>query len=92
MQTPVVAGAVDALRALSDAHRQTMRAEARREAAKRELDQARQALQEVRTELWGSVREARAQGATYPQIAAVLGVSVQRAKQITQKPEAAARR
>jgi hypothetical protein len=92
MATQVVIGAHEALDALSRTHRDTLRAEARREAAMREVVAARTALQDARSALRLAVRDARDAGATFPQIAARLGVSVQRAQALFSKDPQAARR
>ena len=80
------------LDAVGTAQRRTLRAEARRESAIRELDAARSALQDARSAQWDAVRAAREAGATFAEIAGVLGVSVQRAQAIAAKPPKAARR
>lgn len=67
------------LDALADAHRETLRAAARIEAAKREGDAALDAQREARNELRRRAVAAREAGASFPQIAAVLDVSTARA-------------
>lgn len=80
------------LEVVHEKHRETLRATARREAATRELSAARDALQGARTELRTAIREARAAGETFPQIASVLGVTPQRAQALAAKPPEASRR
>jgi hypothetical protein len=77
---------------VAEDHRATLRAEARRDAARRELRSANDELQEARTSLWRSVREARDSGVTLADIASVIGVSIQRVSALARKPERAARR
>lgn len=81
-----------ALAQVVDHQRAALRAEARRDAARRELAAARDEVQEARTALWQSVREAWEDGATLADIASVMGVSIQRVSALMRKPEQAARR
>lgn len=88
----VVKAAPEVEKNLTDRQRAALLAEGRRERAKRELDYARTDLQAARRDLWAAVREARDAGWTLPEIAGVLGVSVQRAQALAAKPTEPARR
>jgi len=75
------------LDALAEAHRETLRAAHRIEAARREEDAALEAQRQARIELRRKALEAREAGASFPQIAAVLDVSTQRAHALVNSPE-----
>ncbi len=77
--------AAEELRALTGRYRAVLRAEARREAARRELDDARTHLQQERTELWAAALAAREAGATMATIAAHLNVGVSRVSALLRK-------
>jgi hypothetical protein len=91
----VGAAVTDADRALAEVDRvrsEMLIADARIENAKRALDAALDDRQRIRQELREAVLAAREAGATFPQIAAVLDVSVQRAHALTRSRREVRRR
>lgn len=76
-----------ALAELAEVQRETLVAEARIENAERALNSALDERVRVRNLLRERVVAARVAGASFPQIAAVLDVSVQRAHALAKAPE-----
>lgn len=86
-RTGVQTAAERALDALAAAQHETLVAEARIDNARRAVDAALDERVRVRNALREAVVAAREAGATFPQIAAVLDVSVQRAHALAKAPE-----